>query len=80
MRLEVKDYLLALKEKDELDLLIGDLYLQKGYHRTSNPKTGNRQYGVDLQLNRGKEILLCVIKQGSIDRKVCKHSNMSTRA
>ena len=79
MRLEVKDYLLSLKEKDELDLLIGDLYLQKGYHRTSNPKTGNRQYGVDLQLNRGKEILLCVIKQGNIDRKVWDDGPQSVR-
>lgn len=34
---------------------------------------------VDLQLNRGKEILLCVIKQGSIDRKVWDDGPQSVR-
>lgn len=31
MRLILKDYLLQLREKDELDLLLCDLLLQMGY-------------------------------------------------
>mgnify|MGYP007110314217 FL=1 len=42
MRLIIKDYLLQLKEKDELDLLICDILLQMGYITDNQPKTGNR--------------------------------------
>ena len=44
MRLIIKDYLLCLREKDELDLLLCDLLLQMGYATDSQPKTGSRQY------------------------------------
>ena len=66
MRLIIKDYLLQLTEKDELDFLIGDLLLQMGYATDNQPKTGNRQYGVDIRAQNEEEILLCVIKQGDI--------------
>lgn len=69
MRLIIKDYLLQLKEKDELDFLIGDLLLQMGYATDNQPKTGNRQYGVDIRAHNEEEILLCVIKRGDIGRK-----------
>lgn len=70
MRLIIKDYLLQLKEKDELDLLLCDLLLQMGYITDTIPKTGNRQFGVDIQAHRKNELLLCVVKQGNINRKV----------
>lgn len=70
MRLIIKDYLLHLKEKDELDLLLCDLLLQMGYATDSRPKTGTRQYGVDIRAHNSEEILLCVIKQGNMDRRV----------
>lgn len=70
MRLIIKDYLLHLKEKDELDLLLCDLLLQMGYATDSKPKSGNRQYGVDIRAHNSKEILLCVVKQGNMDRRV----------
>lgn len=70
MRLIIKDYLLHLKERDELDLLLCDLLLQMGYATDSKPKSGNRQYGVDIRAHNSKEILLCVVKQGNIDRRV----------
>ena len=70
MRLIIKDYLLQLKEKDELDFLICDLLRQKGYIIDSIPKSGNRQYGVDIKAHNRDEVLLFVVKQGNIDRKV----------
>ena len=68
MRLVLKDYLLQLREKDELDSLICDLLLQMGYITDSKPETGNRQYGVDIRAHNTKEILLCVVKQGNLKR------------
>lgn len=68
MRLIIKDYLLQLREKDELDLLLCDLLLQMGYVTDSQPKTGNRQYGVDIRAHNSKEVFLCVVKQGNMDR------------
>lgn len=69
MRLVIKDYLLQLKEKDELDLLLCDLLLQMGYITDNRPETGNRQYGVDIRAHNEKEVLLCVVKQGNLNRK-----------
>lgn len=68
MRLVIKDYLLQLKEKDELDLLLCDLLLQMGYITDNKPETGNRQYGVDIRAHNKWEILLCVVKQGNLKR------------
>ncbi len=68
MRLIVKEYIAHLKEKDELDILLCELYNQKGYISDNRPKTGNRQYGVDIQMHNASEILLFVVKQGNIDR------------
>lgn len=69
MRLIIKDYLACLKEKDELDLLLCDLLLQMGYVTHNVPKTGNRQYGVDIRADNENELLLFVIKQGDMNRK-----------
>ena len=68
MRLIIKDYLMLLKEKDELDFLICDLLLQMGYSSDSRPKAGNRQYGVDIRAHNSHEMLLFVVKQGNISR------------
>ena len=70
MRLIIKDYLMQLKEKDELDYLLCNLLLQKGYVIDSIPKTGNRQYGVDIQAHSRSNFLLFVVKQGNIDRRI----------
>lgn len=69
MRLIVKDYLLQLKEKDELDLLLCDVLFQMGYITDNKPETGNRQYGVDIRAHNEQEILLCVVKQGNLNRR-----------
>ena len=69
MRLVIKDYLTLLKEKDELDLLLCDLLLQMGYLMDNKPETGNRQYGVDIRAYTETEALLCVVKQGKLNRE-----------
>lgn len=69
MRLIIKDYLLQLKEKDELDLLLCDVLLQMGYITDNRPKTGNRQYGVDIRAHDDEAILLFTVKQGDLNRK-----------
>lgn len=69
MRLIIKDYLLQLREKDELDLLLCDVLLQMGYITDNKPETGNRQYGVDIRAHTEEEIFLCVVKQGNLTRK-----------
>lgn len=79
MRLILKDYLLQLREKDELDLLLCDLLLQMGYITDTRPKTGNRQYGVDIRAHDSKEIFLCVVKQGNIDRNIWDSGPNSVR-
>ncbi len=69
MRLIIKDYLLQLKEKDELDMLLCDVLFQMGYITDNRPETGNRQYGVDIRAHKDNEIFLCVVKQGNLNRK-----------
>lgn len=70
MRLVIRDYLLQLKEKDELDLLLCDLLLQIGYIVDNTPKSGNRQFGVDIQARKRNELLLFVVKQKTLDRRM----------
>ena len=48
MRLVLEEYLKTLREKDELDLLLCDLLLLEGYTVFNRPRTGERQYGVDI--------------------------------
>lgn len=79
MRLIIKDYLLELKEKDELDLILCDVLLQMGYTMNSRPKTGNRQYGVDIRADRDDEIILLVVKQKDITRAVWDSGPTSVR-
>lgn len=79
MKLIVKDYLLSLKEKDELDIILCDLCFQMGYTLASVPKTGNRQYGVDIAASSEKEVLLFVVKQGDINRHVWDSDPNSVR-
>ena len=70
MRLIVKEYICQLKEKDELDVLLSQIFVQKGYIADNQPKTGNRQYGVDIQLHNEDELLMLIVKQGNIDREI----------
>ncbi|MBC1895537.1 hypothetical protein IBB39_12685 [Listeria seeligeri] len=79
IELILEDYLASLKEKDELDILLSDLLKLDGYTVKSLPKTGERQYGVDLLAEKGEEIYLYVIKQGDLTRKIWDGDNNSVR-
>lgn len=79
MRLIIKEYLAKLREKDELDVLLCDLLLAQEYITDNVPKTGNRQYGVDIQVHNAKELVLCVVKQGNINRSVWDGNENSVR-
>ena len=79
MRLIVKDYLQTLKEKDELDLLLCDVLRQDGFVIDSVPRTGNRQYGVDILAHNKTDVFLLVVKQGNIDRKIWDNDQNSVR-
>lgn len=70
MRFVIKEYLSTLKEKDEIDLLLCDLLFQMGYITNNIPKTGNRQFGVDISAYNDEETLLCVVKQGNLNKRV----------
>ena len=73
MKLIIRDYLLSLKEKDELDTILCDLCFQMGYTLSSIPKTGNRQYGVDISASNTSEVLLfvCPTLCNPMDCTVC---------
>ena len=79
MKLITRDYLFSLKEKDELDLILCDLCFQMGYILASIPKTGNRQYGVDIAASNSNEILLFVVKQGNLTRTTWDNDQNSVR-
>lgn len=68
MKLILEEYLKSLREKDELDLLICHLLQVDGYELLNKPKTGERQYGVDILAKKNDEILLFIIKQKDITR------------
>lgn len=69
MKLVLEEYLKTLREKDELDLLLCDLLLLEGYTIFNRPKTGERQYGVDILARKEEDTFLFVIKQKDITRK-----------
>jgi len=68
IKLVIEEYLSSLKEKDELDILFSDLLKLDGYIVKNLPKTGERQYGVDLLAEKDGEVYLYVIKQGNLTR------------
>ncbi|MGO3608179.1 MAG: hypothetical protein ACTIOL_00340 [Enterococcus sp.] len=68
IELILEDYLASLKEKDELDAVFPELLKLDGYLVKSLPKTGERQYGVDLLAEKEGEVYLYVIKQGNLTR------------
>ncbi len=76
MRLALSHYLRTLRERDEFDRLLPELLTQMGYVPLVKPKAGVRQFGVDFPAagrspaDGVDELLLFVIKQGDIDRRM----------
>ena len=58
INLVIEDYIASLKEKDELDILLPTLLKLKGYNIKNEPRTGERQYGVDLLAEKDGELYL----------------------
>lgn len=79
IELILEEYLSSLKEKDELDILFPDLLKLEGYKVKSIPKTGERQYGVDLLAEKNGEVFLYVIKQGNLTRDTWNSNKNSVR-
>lgn len=79
MRLIIKEYLYTFKEKDELDLLICNILTADGYKLDSIPKTGNKQYGVDIHAENDNEILLIAVKKNDIDSSSWDSNKNSVR-
>lgn len=48
MKLLLKEYLMALAERDELDRLLPEILSSVGLHVFSEPRTRGRQHGVDI--------------------------------
>lgn len=73
MKLLVKEYLSALKERGELDAVLPDLLSQMGLHVFSRPAIGTRQNGVDLAAvglaeDGVKKVFLFTVKAGNLTR------------
>jgi hypothetical protein len=74
MKLILKEYLLSLRERGELDAILPDLLSQLGLNVYSRPGRGTRQDGVDVgavgSLDGGPEkVYLFSIKPGDLARK-----------
>lgn len=74
MKLIIKQYLSALRERDELDVVLPDLLSQMGLNVFSRPGRGTRQSGVDVgavgSLNgESEKVYLLTIKPGDVTRK-----------
>ncbi len=73
MKLLVKEYLSALKERGELDAILPDLLSELGLHVFSRPAVGVRQNGVDLAAvgtdeDGTKKVFLLTVKSGNLTR------------
>jgi hypothetical protein len=74
MKLLIRDYVGALKERGELDAILPDLLSELGYHVYSRPGIGTTQRGVDVAAvgkdSRGKEkVYLFCVKPGDLTRR-----------
>lgn len=79
INLVIEDYITSLKEKDELDILLPTLLKLKGYYIKNMPRTGERQFGVDLLAEKNGELYLYVIKQGDLTRSAWDTQGNSVR-
>lgn len=79
MKLILKDYLCTMREKDELDSLLLDLLLLAGFNVNNVPKSGERQYGVDIIADKDGQAFLFVVKQKNITRETWDSDKNSVR-
>ena len=73
MKLVIREYLAALRERGELDAVLPDLLTELGFTVYSRPARGTRQYGVDVAaVGTGRDgirrVHLFSVKSGDLDR------------
>ena len=73
MKLLIKEYLAALKERGELDVILPDLLSELRFHVYSRPSIGPRQHGVDLAAvgvdgDSQRKVFLFSVKAGHLTR------------
>lgn len=80
MKLVIRQYLEALKERGELDVILPDLLSQMGLEVFLRPGIGTRQLGVDVAAvgsidNSPPKVFLFSIKSGDLSRKEWSSGN-----
>jgi hypothetical protein len=72
MKLLLKEYIAALKERDELDALLPDLLSEMGWTVFLRPSRGPRQFGVDMaacgEVDGVRKVYLFTLKAGNLTR------------
>lgn len=72
MKLLLKEYIAALKERDELDALLPDLLSEMGWTVFLRPSRGPRQFGVDMAacgvVDGVRKVYLFTLKAGNLTR------------
>ncbi len=74
MKLIIKEYLVSLRERGELDALLPDLLSQMGLRVFSRPGRGPREFGVDIAAagkieDETEKVYLLSVKSGNLGRK-----------
>ncbi len=84
MKLLIKEYLSALKERGELDVILPELLSEMGLHVFSRPAVGVRQNGVDLAAvgvdeDGIKKVFLFTVKSGDLKRQDWNSTTQAVR-
>lgn len=83
MKLVFKEYVAALRERDELDVVLPDLLSELGYNVISRPGRGTDQGGVDVlavspaDKDGKKKLYAFTIKKGNLTRDDWSNGNQS---
>lgn len=83
MKLVFKQYVAALRERDELDVVLPDLLSELGYNVISRPGKGTDQAGVDVlavgpaTVSGEKKLYAFTIKKGDLTRNDWDQTNQS---
>lgn len=74
MKLLLRDYLAALREREELDAILPDLISERGWNVFSRPQRGTQQRGVDIAAvgvddDGQRKVFLFSVKAGDLTRQ-----------
>jgi hypothetical protein len=85
MKLLIRDYVAALKEREELDAILPDLLSELGYNVISRPGRGTAQRGVDVaavgrDAKGKKKLYLFTVKPGDLTRQEWDGTSQKVRS